>query len=115
MRTDRGRAALVRAGLIAALLLLQAGCMGLGSARREREGKAALDQVRLKDGDTEQSAIPRAADPPKSDDLLRRYEAETKPEAEPAAPKPRKMTKAERDQQDAADAFRESMRKQRED
>lgn len=48
MRLNWGKSALARAGLLAAVAFLQFGCAGLESARREREGQAALDKVRLR-------------------------------------------------------------------
>ena len=59
MVTNRGKSALARTALIVSLLAAPLGCTGLSKWRAERQGQAALDQIKLKDAE----AMPEAKEP----------------------------------------------------
>ncbi len=112
MRFDRGRTALARVSLLAALVL-PAGCMNLGSFWRDREGQAALDEVRLKgpqpDPAPAKARQPGKDKPPPQDDLLRRVEAEERVKPDGGASKAPPRSKQEQDQEEAMNEFRAAM------
>jgi hypothetical protein len=101
MGSNRGKSALARAALIVSLLVAPIGCTGLSKWRAERQGQAALDQIKLKDADAMSEANEQEA-------------AFGPSEAEERTPARRPVVQHRGDarQDDAVETFRDSVRKQ---
>jgi hypothetical protein len=100
MGTIRGKSALARAALIASLLAAPLGCTGLSKWRAERQGQAALDQIKLKDAD----AMPEAIE---QEPAFGPSEQERTPARRPVV-----QHRGDARQDDAIETFRDSVRKQ---
>jgi len=101
MGSIRGKSALARAALIVSLLAAPMGCTGLSKWRSDRQGQAALDQIKLKDAD----AMPEANE---------QEPAFGPSEAQERTPARRPVVQHRGDarQDDAIETFRDSVRNQ---
>jgi hypothetical protein len=100
MGTNRGKSALTRAALIVSLLAAPLGCTGLSKWRAERQGQAALDQIKLKDAE----AMPEGNE---QDPAFGPSEGQERiPTRRPVV-----QSRGDAHQEDAVEAFRDSVRK----
>jgi hypothetical protein len=100
MGTNCGKSALARTALIVSLLAAPLGCTGLSKWRAERQGQAALDQIKLKD--------PEAM--PEGNDQEPAFGPSEGQERIPVR-RPVVQNRGEAHQEDAIEAFRDGVRK----
>jgi len=101
MGSNRGKSALARVALIVSLLVAPIGCTGLSKWRAERQGQAALDQIKLKDADAMSEANEQEAafGPSERQERTPNY-------------RPVFQTRGEAQREEAIEAFRDALQKQ---